>query len=147
MHTEITDNKVAKPTGWIFFDAECRFCVANRRRWGRIFERRGFVWLPLQTLGTAERLGVTPELLMAEMWVLPAGAPPLNGVDAWIGLMRYVWWLKPFAVMLNLSGIKRLAQDVYRWIARNRYCIAGHCRVMPSQTRAQHRHAAFFELP
>ena len=128
MHTEITDNKANLPTGWIFFDAECRFCVANRRRWGRIFERPGFVWLPLQTPGTAERLGITPELLMAEMWVLPAGAPPLNGVDAWIGLMRYVWWLRPLAVMLNLPGIKRLAQSVYRSIARNRYCIAGRCR-------------------
>jgi predicted DCC family thiol-disulfide oxidoreductase YuxK len=147
MHTEITDNKVPKPSGWIFFDAECRFCVANRRRWGRIFERRDFVWLPLQTLGTAERLGVTPELLMAEMWVLPAGAPPLNGVEAWVGLMRHVWWLRPLAVVLDLPGIKWLAQAVYRWIARNRYCIAGRCRVLPRQPRNQHRHAAFFELP
>jgi len=147
MHTEITDNKANLPTGWIFFDAECRFCVANRRRWGRIFERPGFVWLPLQTPGTAERLGITPELLMAEMWVLPAGAPPLNGVDAWIGLMRYVWWLRPLAVMLNLPGIKRLAQSVYRSIARNRYCIAGRCRIMPRQPRNQHRHTAFLELP
>ena len=84
---------------------------------------------------------------MAEMWVLPACATPLNGVDAWIGLMRHVWWLKSFAVMLNLPGIKHLAQAVYRWIARNRYCIAGRCRVLPRQTGDHHRHAAFFELP
>jgi len=147
MHTEITDNKANLPAGWIFFDAECRFCVANRRRWGRIFERRGFVWLPLQTPGTAERLGVAPELLMAEMWVLPRGAPPLSGVDAWIGLMRHVWWLEPFAVMLKLPGIRRPAQAFYRWVARNRYCIAGRCRILPRQPRNRHRHAAFLELP
>jgi predicted DCC family thiol-disulfide oxidoreductase YuxK len=147
MNTEITDNTATKPTGWIFFDAECRFCVANRRRWGRIFEHRGFVWLPLQTPGAAERLGVTPGLLMAEMWVLPTGAPPLNGVDAWIGLMQHVWWLKPLAVMLGLPGLKRVAQAGYRWTARNRYCIAGQCRIPPRQARNEPRHAAFLELP
>jgi predicted DCC family thiol-disulfide oxidoreductase YuxK len=147
MNTEITVTTITKPVGWVFFDAECRFCVAGRRRWGPILERRGFVWLPMQTPGAAKRLGVTPERLMAQMWVLPAGAPPLGGVDAWIGLMRYVWWLKPLAVLLNLPGIERLAQTVYCWIARHRYCIAGRCRIIPPQSRDQHRHAAFFELP
>jgi predicted DCC family thiol-disulfide oxidoreductase YuxK len=147
MNTEITDNKGNTPAGWIFFDADCRFCVANRVRWGRIFERRGFVWVPMQTPGTTERLGITAEMLTAEMWVLPVGAPPLNGVDAWIGLMRHVWWLKPLAVAIGLPGIKRLAQSGYRWIARNRYCIAGRCRTSPRQPRGQHRHDAFLKLP
>jgi predicted DCC family thiol-disulfide oxidoreductase YuxK len=147
MNTEITEIRVKKPAGWIFFDAECGFCVANRLRWGRIFERRGFVWLPLQTPGTPERLGATPEQLMAEMWVLPAGAPPLNGVDAWIGLMRHVWWLKPLALVLDLPGIKRLAQAGYRWIARNRYCIAGRCRMHPRRPHSKNRHSSFLELP
>jgi predicted DCC family thiol-disulfide oxidoreductase YuxK len=147
MNTEMADNNTTQPVGWIFFDAECRFCVAGRRRWGRIFERRGFVWLPMQTPGTAERLGVTPERLAAEMWVLPAGGPPLNGVGAWIGLMRHVWWLKPFAVVLGLPGIKRLAQAAYRWMARHRYCLAGRCRILPRRPRKLHRHAGFLELP
>jgi predicted DCC family thiol-disulfide oxidoreductase YuxK len=136
-----------EPAGWIFFDADCRFCAANRRRWGRLFERHGFVWLPLQTAGTAERLRVTPEQLMAEMWVLPAGAHPLSGVDAWIVLMRHVWWLKPLAAVLGLPGIKPLAQAVYRSLARNRYCLAGQCRVGPGHSGHPRRHGAFLELP
>ena len=147
MNTEITDNNVTQPTGWIFFDAACGFCAANRRRWGRLFERRGFVWLPLQTAGTAERLGVTREQLMVEMWVLPTGARPLNGVDAWIGLMRHVWWLKPLGMVLGLPGIKPVAQAVYRWVARHRYCLAGQCRIGPGPDRHPHRHSAFLELP
>jgi predicted DCC family thiol-disulfide oxidoreductase YuxK len=147
MNTEITDNDVVQPAGWIFFDGQCRLCVAGRRRWGRIFERRGFVWLPLQTPGTAERLGVTPERLMAEMWFLPADAPPLKGVDAWIGLMRHVWWLRPFAVVLEMPGLKRLAQTAYRGIARHRHCIAGQCRIPSPQPARSRRHAAFCELP
>jgi len=147
MNTEITDNNAIKPAGWIFFDAECRLCVAGRRRWGRIFEHRGFVWLPLQTPGTAERLGVTPERLRAEMWFLPTGAAPLNGVDAWIGLMRHVGWLRPLAVVLDLPGLKRLALSTYRWLARNRHCLAGRCRVAARPPRPPHRHAAFLEFP
>jgi predicted DCC family thiol-disulfide oxidoreductase YuxK len=147
MNTEITVNTNTKPTGWIFFDAECRFCVASRRRWGRIFERRGFVWLPLQTPGAAERLGVAPELLMAEMWLLPAGAPPLSGVNAWIRLMRHVGWLKPFAGVLEVPGLERLARAVYRWIARHRHCLGGQCRKPPRQPCNPHRHCSFLELP
>ncbi len=147
MNTEMTDNKAGRLAGWIYFDAECRFCVANRRRWGRIFERRGFVWLPMQTPGTAERLGITLQQLTAEMWFLPAGAAPLNGVDAWIGLMRHVGWLKPFALLLAVPGIKPLAQAGYRWLARNRHCLAGRCRLEPHPNRNPHRHASFLELP
>jgi predicted DCC family thiol-disulfide oxidoreductase YuxK len=147
MTTEITDTTVKTPAGWIFFDAECRFCVASRRRWGRTFERRGFVWVPLQTPGTAARLGVAPDRLMAEMWLLPAGAPPLSGVSAWIGLMRHVWWLRPLALVLELPGIKCLAGGVYRWIARHRHCIGGQCRIPQRQLRHRHRHIAFLELP
>lgn len=147
MNTEITDNENKGPAGWILFDAECRFCLAVRRRWGRTLERRGFVWLPLQTPGTAERLGVTPEQLASEMWFLPAGAPALNGIDAWIGLLRHVWWLQPLAVAIGLPGIKRLAQAVYRWIARHRYCIAGRCRIPPPPSAHTERHTAFLKLP
>ena len=147
MTTEITDTTVRSPAGWIFFDAECRFCAAHRRHWGRIFERRGFVWVPLQTPGTAERLDVAPELLTAELWLLPAGAPPLSGVNAWIRLMRHVWWLKPFGVVIEAPGLKRLARAVYRWVARNRHCLGGQCRIPPRQPRHRHRHTAFLELP
>ena len=50
MNTEITDN-TGRNAGWVFFDGECRFCCASVRRLGRIFERRGFVFRPLQTPG------------------------------------------------------------------------------------------------
>lgn len=146
MNTEITDKNAENPVGWIFYDAACRFCVAGRRRWGGLFERRGYVWLPLQTPGTAGRLGVTQPQLMAEMWVLPASGRPINGVGAWIELMRRVWWLSPLAFVLALPGIKAVGQALYRWIARNRYCFSGACRLKPVRSQ-KHRHSAFLELP
>jgi predicted DCC family thiol-disulfide oxidoreductase YuxK len=129
MFTEMTDNKGGTPTGWIFFDAECRFCTAHRLRWGRIFERRGFVWLPMQTPGTAERLGVTDRELQAEMWLQLADGRKFSGVNAWSVQMRYVWWLSPLGVLLGLPGFNTAARVLYRWIAKNRQCLGGACSI------------------
>ena len=38
--TEITGKDAGR--GWVFYDAECRFCVAGMKRWGGLFARRGF---------------------------------------------------------------------------------------------------------
>jgi predicted DCC family thiol-disulfide oxidoreductase YuxK len=147
MNTEIPDNKNTDPAGRIFFDAECRFCVAHRRRWGPLFERRGFVWLPLQTPGTAERLGITEAQLREEMWLQLADGRKFSGVNVWSVLMRRVWWLWPPGILLALPGFNAVARAVYRRIARNRYCLGGRCSLPPAGTRKPGRHAAFFELP
>ena len=129
MNTEMSDNKAKTPAGWIYFDAECRFCVAHRRRWGRVFERRGFVWLPLQTPGAAERLGVTDAQLRAEMWLQFADGRTFSGVNAWSAQMRRVWWLWPLGVVLALPGFNAAARALYRWVAKNRHCLGGACAV------------------
>ena len=129
MNAEISDDAAEQPVGWIFFDAECRFCVGHRQRWGRIFERRGFVWLPLQTPGTAERLGVTEWQLHAEMWLHLSDGRKYSGVNAWSAQMRHVWWLWPLGVVLALPGFNVLAHVGYRWIATHRHCIGGACRI------------------
>ena len=136
------------PAGSIFFDGDCRFCVANRRRWGRIFERRGFVWLPIQTPGAAERLGVTDSQLHAEMWLQLADGRKLSGVNAWSALMRRVWWLWPPGFVLALPGINAAGRVLYRWIAKNRHCLGGACMIHShSKATLQHPHRVFFELP
>lgn len=134
MLTEITDSKINTPSGWIFFDAECRFCVAHRLRWGLIFERRGFVWLPLQTPGTAERLGVTESQLREEMWLLLADGRKFGGVNAWSAQLRHVWWLWPLGFLLTWPGFNAAARAFYRWIAKNRHCLGGACAI-PSHRR------------
>jgi len=155
MNTEITDNKATLPSGWIYFDAGCRFCVAHRRRWGRVFEDRGFIWLPLQTLGAAERLGITESQLLAEMWLQLANGRTFGGVNAWGALLRRVWWLWPLGILLGLPGFNAAARVLYRWIAKNRHCLGGACTI-PSQGKgtahshlagSHHRHAAFLEFP
>ncbi len=132
MNTEIADKTVHGWAGWIYYDAECRFCVAGRKRWGGIFQRRGFVWLPLQTPGAAAQLGVTESELKEEMWVRCGDGRVLNGLNAWVELMRRVWWLQPPARLLALPGLRFAGQAVYCWVARHRYCLAGRCAADPA---------------
>lgn len=136
----------ASARGRVFYDAECRFCVAGRRRWGGLFERRGFAWVPLQTPGTAARLGITENQLRAEMWLQRADGRTFSGVGAWSELLRRVWWLWPLGMLIALPGFNALARLLYRWIARNRHCLGGSCQIH-SHPHPTHRHSAFLELP
>lgn len=130
MNTEMTKyNGEVLHLGWIFFDAECGVCAAGRRRLGRIFERRGFRWLPLQTPGTAARLGVSEAELRSEMRLQLADGRVLAGIDAWIHLWRSVWWLWPLALLASVPGLHGAGDTLYRWVARHRYCFAGRCAV------------------
>jgi predicted DCC family thiol-disulfide oxidoreductase YuxK len=156
--------KVSNMAGLIYFDGQCQFCVALRERWGVIFERRGFVWTPLQTPGTSDRLGITEAQLQAEMWLQLADGRKLGGIDTWSALMRRVWWLWPVGAVLALPGFNAIGRALYRWIAKHRHCIRGRCGIpMKSEVKLQQkakgnpkriptrkthgRHTAFFELP
>ena len=132
--------------GWVFYDAQCRFCVRSRERFGPLFERRGFRWMPLQTPGTAARLGYTEAELMGEMKLLLPNGQVFGGVDAWAVLLRSVWWLWLFGVLLKVPGLNAVATWGYAWIARNRHCLGGSCALPPVPAHP-HRHSAFLELP
>ena len=147
MNTEITDNRATQPAGWIFFDAGCRLCVGQRQRWGRMLERRGFAWIPLQTPGTARRLGITEAQLNAEMWLELADGRKFSGLNTWSALMRHVWWMWPLGIVLTLPGFNALGRLVYRWIAKNRSCLGGACQIPIRHTKKPNRHGAFYELP
>lgn len=121
----------AKIRGWIFYDGECRFCIASMKRWGGLFARRGFVWLTLQTPGTASRLGVTESQLREAMWLQCADGRKFSGVDAWARLLRSVWWLWLFGMLLSVPGLRGCGAAGYRAIARNRHCFAGVCAIHP----------------
>jgi predicted DCC family thiol-disulfide oxidoreductase YuxK len=111
----------------VCYDAACAFCVACKTRWGALFERRGFVWLPLQTPGTADRLGVNEQQLFAELWLQLADGRVVSGVNAWSTLMRSVWWLWPLGRLMALPGFNAIARVFYQWIAKHRHHLPGGC--------------------
>jgi predicted DCC family thiol-disulfide oxidoreductase YuxK len=127
--TKIEDTTMAR--GWIFYDAACALCARGRQGAGRLFESRGFEWVPLQSPGAAARLGVPESAFDIRMHLLMADRRVLHNADALSVLCRSVWWLWPLGFVLHVRGFRQLGRLAYEWIGRNRYCLGGACRVDP----------------
>src|SRR5690349_11619289 len=108
--------------GWILYDGDCPSCTASARRLDRIFRRRGFLFLPLQTDWVAHLLGLEPGELLEEMHVLTNEGEDIAGADAVIFLARQIWWAWPLVAFAQLPGIHTLLDEGYRWIASHRGC-------------------------
>ncbi len=63
--SEYTDGKGRHARGWLFFDAECKFCTRIARWLAPILERRGIALAPLQDPRVGALLGMSRE---AERW-------------------------------------------------------------------------------
>jgi predicted DCC family thiol-disulfide oxidoreductase YuxK len=118
--TEIARNENLR--GWIFYDGDCRSCIASAKRFERLFARRGFYFTGLQTPLAQEQLGLEPNAPLEEMRVLTRDGRDLGGADAVIFLARQVWWAWPFHALAQLPGVHRLVDRSYRWIATHRGC-------------------------
>src|SRR5437763_811822 len=108
--------------GWIVYDRDCSSCTASARRFDRIFRRRGFLFLPLQTDWVMKRLDLEPGAPLEEMRVLTSNGRDIGGADAVIFLGRQIWWARPFVALARLPGMHNVLDRGYRWIAAHRGC-------------------------
>jgi len=108
--------------GWIFYDGHCHYCTAAAKQFDRLFARRGFYFLPLQTPWVRERLGLQPGAPLEEMRVLTKEDQDLGGAAAIIFLARKIWWGWPLYLFAQLPGTRRMLDRAYRWIAAHRGC-------------------------
>lgn len=141
MNTEIKATKATQ--GWIFYDAACPLCVRSVHRATRLVEQLGFEFLPLQTPGTAARLGVTEDALFARMHLLTAAGRRFAGADAFIEIARHARWARPLAAVARVPAVLPLLRRCYDWLAARRYCLGGACHTRPSHKTKR----VFFEMP
>ncbi len=149
MNTEIPDANDATCVAEVFYDADCRFCRGWADRLSGPLGARGFRWKPLQTPGTAGRLGLSETELRRELCLRTAGGQVVGGWDACVRLIAAFPWLKPIALLLSAPGLRTLGRKGYRWVARHRHCLGGDCLV--SRPSLHHprspRPIAFLDLP
>jgi predicted DCC family thiol-disulfide oxidoreductase YuxK len=117
--------------GWILYDGDCPSCTASARRFDRIFRRRGFLFLPLQTNWVIKRLDLEPGAPLQEMRVLTTDGRDLGGADAVIFLARQIWWARPVVALARLPGMHTLLDRAYRRIAVHRGCDHIRCNLPP----------------
>jgi predicted DCC family thiol-disulfide oxidoreductase YuxK len=132
-------SRSARFRGWILFDGACPSCTAAARRFDRIFRRRGFFFLPLQTRWVMHRFNLEPDAPLEEMHVLTSNSRDIAGADALIFLTRQIWWAWPVFAFAQLPGMHTLLDRGYRWIAAHRGC--GHVACDVSHRRLSRRFA------
>jgi predicted DCC family thiol-disulfide oxidoreductase YuxK len=126
--SEITDSKGRRArAGWIFYDADCKFCVSTVRRLAGVIEPRGYGFAPLQDARVHALLNLPEAELLSEMKLLMPDGRQFGGADALIRLCRDVWWAWPLYALTHVPGVKPVLRAGYRWIAARRACISGKC--------------------
>jgi predicted DCC family thiol-disulfide oxidoreductase YuxK len=125
--SEYTDGKGRHARGWLFWDADCKFCTRIARWLAPIMERRGMALAPLQDPRVAELLGLSREDLMKEMQFLLSDGSRYGGADAAVELARQIWWAAPLLWFSKIPGAMEILRKGYRWVAANRSCAAVSC--------------------
>jgi predicted DCC family thiol-disulfide oxidoreductase YuxK len=122
--SEFTDGKGRHARGWLFFDADCAFCVKIVRWLAPTLQKRGFALGPLQDPRVSPLLGLSPAELFLEMRLLMSDGKQFGGADAAVALAREIWWARPLLWLSAIPGMMQLLRSAYRWIAANRKCAA-----------------------
>jgi predicted DCC family thiol-disulfide oxidoreductase YuxK len=127
LSNDYTDTKGRHAEGFLFFDADCRFCTRLARAVAPILEPRGIALAPLQDPRVGPLLGLSHDKLMREIHLLMSDGQQYGGADAVIALARRVWWARPLAWLATLPCMANAMRNGYRQVAANRSCSAVTC--------------------
>ena len=126
---EYTDSKGRHARGWLFFDADCRFCTRLARWLAPILRRRGLATAALQDARVGALLGMARQDLLRELRFVRSSGRQYGGADAVLAIAREIWWARPVVWLSLLPGMENLMQAGYRWIAAHKNCGAVECAV------------------
>ena len=122
--SEFTDTKSRHARGWLFYDADCHFCIKIARAMAPTLIKRGFALAPLQDPRVSALLGLSQSELLLEMRLLMSNCQQTGGAEAAVALAHEIWWARPLVWLSRLPGMMQLLRRAYRWIAAHRKCAA-----------------------
>ena len=125
--SEYTDGKGRHARGWLFFDADCKFCTRIARWLAPILERRNLGVAPLQDPRVSALLGLAPQELLREIRFLHCDGQHTGGADAVLDVAREIWWARPVVGLAKLPGMMRVFHAGYHRVAAKRSCVAEQC--------------------
>ncbi len=113
---------------WIIFDSHCQFCQNMVRRLRGWLKNKPFRFVPYETEWVKARLKL-PDDQFNEMIVLTQDDQTIGAGAAVVFIAKHIWWVRPLYWIAKLPGMMNAIEKIYRWIARNRYCISGQCQI------------------
>jgi predicted DCC family thiol-disulfide oxidoreductase YuxK len=126
---EFTDRKVRSARGWLFFDADCRFCTRIASILAPVLRRRGLSVAPLQDPRVGALLGMSRRELLTELRFLLSDGTQAGGAGAVLAVAREIWWARPLIWLSTLPGAMRLFDAAYQWVASRRGCVRQACSI------------------
>jgi predicted DCC family thiol-disulfide oxidoreductase YuxK len=123
-----TDRKSRRARGWLFFDADCKFCTRIARTIEPILAKRNLGVAPLQDPRVGELLGIAPPELLREIRYLHCDGQHTRGADAVLEVAKEIWWWRPLVWLSKFPGMMRVLRVGYHWVAEQRSCAAAQCR-------------------
>jgi predicted DCC family thiol-disulfide oxidoreductase YuxK len=127
LSNEYTDTKGPHARGWLFYDADCGFCIRIARWLSPVLYTRGLAVAPLQDSRVGPLLGLVPGDLLHELKFLLSDGRQFGGADAVLAVAREIWWARPLVWFAKLPGAMRLLDSGYRRVAAHRNCAAANC--------------------
>lgn len=124
---EFTDRKERSARGWLFYDAECRFCTRTARWLAPILRRRNLGVAPLQDPRVGALLGMSRRELLKELRFLLSDGTHSGGASAVLAVAREIWWAAPLVWLSSLPAAMPLFDAGYKWIASRRGCVHQTC--------------------
>lgn len=126
---EFTDRKERTARGWLFFDADCRFCTRTARWVAPILRRRGLGVAPLQDPRVGALLGMSRRELLMELRFLMSDGTHAGGANAVLAVAREIWWARPLLCLAALPGATAALSNGYKWVAARRGCTGPMCEI------------------
>lgn len=124
---ELTDSKGMHARGFLFYDAECQFCIKLARWTTPTLNRRNIALAPLQDPRVIALLAIPSGELLRELRLVISGKGQYGGADAVVALAREIWWARPLIWFSKLPGGMDRLRGLYQWVAARRKCAAAHC--------------------
>lgn len=120
--------------GTLFFDGACGMCTRSKDFLLK-FDRTGNVHTePLQSPGTAERLGVAPASLLDSVRWLDASGAVYSGAEAANAAVGAAVGTRIPLAIYRFPGVRFIEDAVYTWVAGHRYRFPGatpYCETHP----------------
>lgn len=110
----------------VFYDGRCQFCTDGMRTLRQMESSADLTFVDVRNpTALADYPQVDPAAALGQMHVLDPAGRLAGGFDAILALMPALPSIRAFHPLLRGPLMRRLGSKVYRWVARNRYRLAG----------------------
>ncbi len=127
--SELTDRKSRHARGWLFYDAECKFCTRLARWLAKPMRHRGLAVAPLQDPRVSALLGLSPDELLSAIRFVMSDGRQYSGADALLAVAHELWWARPLVWLAKIPGALFALRAAYTWGAHRLHCRAQVCAI------------------